>query len=57
MRNDIYSYFMHSLLLYILYRSWQKKIRSLVKDNEHQVEIYACLYALLTERSRKVSFI
>ena len=30
-------------------RAWQRKIRSIVKDIEHQMEIYACLYSLITE--------
>lgn len=41
--------------LYIHYnRAWQRKLRSVVKSKDHQAELYACLWMLISEQDEKI---
>ena len=37
----------------IVNRAWQANIHSLVKDDSHKVEVYSCLWLLLTEEDKE----
>lgn len=36
--------------VHVYYRAWQRKLHSLVKNKDHQAELYACLWMLISEQ-------
>ena len=40
----------HYSYILIIYRAWQRKLHNTVTDNEHRVQIYACLWMLINEQ-------
>ena len=46
----LYTCTMATLICILFCRAWQRKLRSLVKNEHHQAELYACLWMLISEQ-------